>query len=150
MNRRGFIGLFAAMIAYPFIKIFGSSEIKYIPPVNDIKENILYLERLWIAGALLGVHCDCKNKIVVERGQYSDPSAESVFRAWVEYCPKHGFTTDCWRCGDGTTTEICRRNHDKITAADLLVSAPKAYGITSDNFRPQLTSIKDIMRFSNV
>ena len=69
------------------------------------------LKQFWLDGAPLGLHCKCKNKIVVERGQYSDEPAESVFKAWVEYCPKHGFTTDCWVCGDGTTTEVCNRDH---------------------------------------
>ena len=148
MNRRGFIATLTAVIALPFAKLFPKpfGEVIIPPATYDFLGNppIEYLKQEWLAGARLGVGCSCKNKITVEQGAYSDPPAKSVFKAWVEYCPKHGFTTDCWVCGDGTTTEVCRRNHDQFTAVDLLTSAPKTYEVTSENFRPQLTSIKDM------
>ena len=45
--------------------------------------------------------------------------------------------------------QIALRNRNYITAADVMASAPKAYGVTPENFRPQLTPIKDIMKFAN-
>lgn len=167
MNRRGFIGLLTVLIVLPLAKIFPKRKAvkrKSIPD-NWIgispETRLTMLKMRWLDGAPLGVGCKCKNKITVERGTYETHIAE---KAYVTYCPKHGFDTDCWMCNHVNshiyfTTELCEREHystrikealsGNITPADVLASAPKAYGVTSDNFRPQLTSIKDIMKFAN-
>ena len=35
----------------------------------------------------------------------------------------------------------------RIKAIDVLASAPKAYGVTAENYRPQLTSIREILSY---
>ncbi len=71
------------------------------------------LKKMWLGGAPLGVSCDCANKRYLQK-------EDAAFKAFVSYCPFHGFDTSCWMCNSNVgSTEVCNKNHypfsDKIT-----------------------------------
>ena len=132
MDRRRFIGLLTAMIAVPLTKIFSKWKAVKHKSIPDNWTGISPETRLtilkirWLDGEPLGKSCNCKHKITVERGAYE---LWKAFKAYVTYCPKHGFNTDCYICNLekhplAASTEICNRNHKAI---DVLISAPRYY-----------------------
>ena len=62
--------------------------------------------------------CDCKEKIVLEKG-------EGSFVAYESWCPEHGYYTNCCICNpkDGIFhTELCRRKHDLYDKGKIIAT----------------------------
>lgn len=124
MNRRGFMGLLTMVVTLPLAVIFPKRKMgidwargkdrTIITEINPVVRLNL-LKARWLDGAPLGIGCRCKNKITVERGTYETYIAGE---AYVTYCQKHGFDTDCWMCNTGNpwsfSTESCDRDHYSI------------------------------------
>jgi len=50
------------------------------------------------------IYCTCKDKKVINEG-------DAMFIAYESYCPKHGYFSSCYMCGEGVcTTELCNKH----------------------------------------
>lgn len=146
MNRRGFIGLFAAVIAIPVAVVSGRRKIGIDwgrgSDRTIYRYNLPALKAMWRDGAPIGEWCDCGNKLYLQK-------EDEAFKAFISYCPFHGFYTGCCACDlNQVGTELCNRDHQlapmvykrmwakygkpiptKISLAEAGIISARAYGI---------------------
>ena len=53
--------------------------------------------------------CECPEKLVLVESE-----SLGCMTAYEKWCPTHGYQTDCYMCGNMTSTEVCVRHSAKV------------------------------------